>query len=114
MAECIFCQIVQGQLPAEIVYEDEEILAFKDIKPAAPIHILFIPKKHIATLFDISEEDEQLLGRIQQAAVKVARDMGLEDKGFRLVVNCQEGGGQVVFHIHYHLLAGREFQWPPG
>lgn len=114
MQECIFCRIVHREIPAEIVYEDDDILAFKDVNPAAPVHILFIPKKHIATLFEIQEGDEQILGRLQQAAVRVARDLNLQERGFRLVANCQKGGGQFVFHVHYHLLAGRELNWPPG
>jgi len=111
---CIFCRIVNREIPASVVYEDDHILAFKDANPVAPVHILFIPKKHIATLFELQEGDEQILGRLQKAAVQVARDLGLEGRGFRLVANCQEGGGQVVFHVHYHLLAGRKLNWPPG
>lgn len=114
MQGCLFCRIVEKEIPADVVYEDDHILAFKDINPMAPVHILLIPKKHIATLFDIQQGDEEILGRLQQAAVQVARDYGLEESGFRLVTNCLEGGGQVVFHVHYHLLAGRELDWPPG
>ena len=114
MQGCIFCRIVNREIPADVVYEDDHILAFRDVNPMAPVHILLIPKKHIATLFDLEEGDERILGRLQRAAVQVARDLGLAERGFRLVTNCLEGGGQVVFHVHYHLLAGRDLKWPPG
>ncbi len=114
MQDCIFCKIVNKEIPADVVYEDEDVLAFKDINPQAPFHILLIPKKHIPTFFDMEDGDEQILGRLHKAAVQVARDFGLTESGFRLVSNCREGAGQVVFHIHYHLLAGRELKWPPG
>ncbi|ACX53020.1 histidine triad (HIT) protein [Ammonifex degensii KC4] len=114
MEDCVFCRIVRKEIPASIVYEDEEILGFKDINPVAPIHLLFIPKKHIATFFDLAPEDEALIGRLHRAVVQVAREMGLEEQGFRLVANCQRGGGQLIFHLHYHLIAGRPLNWPPG
>ncbi|MCF8010464.1 MAG: histidine triad nucleotide-binding protein [Clostridiales bacterium] len=113
MSECIFCKIVNKEIPSDIVYEDENVLAFKDLNPVAPTHILFIPKKHIPTLLDLDSETQHLVGEIHRAVVYVAKELGLE-KGFRLVGNCNEHGGQEVFHIHYHLLAGRELQWPPG
>ncbi|KUK41457.1 MAG: Histidine triad (HIT) protein [Clostridia bacterium 62_21] len=114
MEDCIFCKIVRKEIPADIVYEDEQILVFKDINPQAPVHLLLIPKKHISTLFDADAGDEAVLGAIQVAASRVARDLGLHERGFRLVTNCQKGAGQLVFHVHYHLLAGRAFAWPPG
>lgn len=114
MPDCIFCKIVRGEIPASVVYEDEDMLAFKDINPQAPVHVLLIPKKHMPTFFDLEPGDEAILGRIQAAAARVARELGLEESGFRLVANCLEGAGQVVFHIHYHLLGGRELAWPPG
>lgn len=114
MQECIFCKIINRELPAEIVYEDDNILGFKDINPAAPIHLLFIPKKHIPTFFDIQPEDSNILGEIQRVAADVAREMGLTEQGFRLVCNCMKDAGQMVYHMHYHLLAGRPLQWPPG
>ncbi|RDV84757.1 histidine triad nucleotide-binding protein [Ammonifex thiophilus] len=114
MEDCVFCRIVRKEIPAAIVYEDEEILGFKDINPVAPIHLLFIPKKHIATFFDLTPEDEALIGRLHRAVVQVAREMKLEEQGFRLVANCQRGGGQLIFHLHYHLIAGRPLNWPPG
>jgi histidine triad (HIT) family protein len=114
MQGCVFCRIVNREIPADVVYEDDHILAFRDINPVAPVHILLIPKKHIPTLFDLGEGDVQVLGQLHKAAVQVARDQGLEERGFRLVTNCLEGGGQVVPHVHYHLLAGRNLKWPPG
>ncbi len=107
MEDCIFCKIINGQVPSEKVYEDEEILAFKDIHPAAPIHVLIIPKKHIATLMDIEEEDSSLMGKIIQTAKLIAKQLGIEEKGFRLIANCGPDSGQEVMHIHFHLLAGR-------
>ncbi len=107
MEDCIFCKIINGQVPSEKVYEDEEILAFKDIHPAAPIHVLIIPKKHIATLMDIEEEDSSLMGKIIQTAKLIAKQLGIGEKGFRLIANCGPDSGQEVMHIHFHLLAGR-------
>lgn len=107
MSECIFCKIVDKQIPAQVVYEDEQVMAFKDIRPVAPIHILVIPKKHISDLTQLTAADTQLAGHIQVVAVKVAQEMGLGEKGFRLVCNCKEHGGQVVYHLHYHLLGGK-------
>lgn len=105
--DCIFCKIIAKEIPSAIVYEDEDILAFKDINPAAPVHILIIPKKHIPTITDITEDDIALIGRIHLAAGKIAREQGIFDQGFRLVNNCRSHGGQVVFHLHFHLLGGK-------
>lgn len=113
MQGCIFCKIINKEIPAEIVYENDTVLVFKDIKPSAPIHLLLITKKHIPTFFDLEEADSGLLGDLHLAATHVAREMGLE-KGFRLVSNCNQDAGQLVFHIHYHLMAGRTLHWPPG
>lgn len=112
--DCIFCKIINKEIPAQIVYEDEQILAFKDINPVAPEHILLIPKKHISTLSDLQPEDSNLMGHIVYTAQKLAGELGLAEKGFRLVSNCKEDGGQTVFHIHFHLLGGRFLDWPPG
>jgi len=112
--DCIFCKIIKKEIPAEIVYENDDVLVFKDIKPASPIHLLIIPKKHIPTFFDLQPEDSRIMGEVQRAAATVARDMGFTEKGFRLVANCLEDAGQLIFHMHYHLLAGRRLQWPPG
>ncbi|TCS94766.1 histidine triad nucleotide-binding protein [Hazenella coriacea] len=114
MDNCIFCQIVEGKIPSEKVYEDDDILAFRDLYPAAPVHILVIPKKHISSLLELQEEDQALSGKILLGLQKVARQLGLDEKGFRVVNNTGSDGGQTVFHIHFHLLGGRELQWPPG
>lgn len=114
MESCLFCRITRKEVPASIVYEDEDILAFNDINPVAPIHVLIIPKKHISTFFAMEPEDEVLMGKLHRAAVHIASSLGLNEKGFRLVANCQRGGGQLIFHLHYHLIAGRPFGWPPG
>jgi len=108
MSDCIFCKIINKEVPANIVYEDDQVLAFNDINPQAPVHILIIPKKHIPDLTEITEEDLGIIGAIHKTAVKIARDKGFDNSGFRLVNNCKEDGGQVVFHLHYHLLAGKK------
>ncbi|GAB6180063.1 HIT domain-containing protein [Desulfotomaculum defluvii] len=113
MQECIFCKIIAGEIPSQVVYQDEKVFAFKDIAPAAPIHILIIPKKHISSLNDLGVEDAALMGHIVGTAAKLAKEFGL-DKGYRLVSNCGEDGGQTVYHIHFHLLGGRQMHWPPG
>ena len=110
---CLFCQIIGGEIPSEKVYEDEEVIAIKDINPAAPVHLLIMPRKHIATLLDLGEEERALIGKIHLTAVELARRNGLE-KGFRIVSNCNAEGGQSVYHIHFHLLGGRQLGWPPG
>ena len=106
MQDCIFCKIANREIPADIVYENEQVLVFKDVNPAAPVHLLVIPKKHIPTLFDLSEEDSGILGQVQLVVARVARELNLGEKGFRLVSNCGREAGQVFMHIHYHLLAG--------
>ncbi|WP_027338651.1 histidine triad nucleotide-binding protein [Halonatronum saccharophilum] len=114
MEDCIFCKIVAKEIESDIVYEDDRVVAFKDIEPQAPIHYLIIPKKHIPTLVDLQEEDNNLVGHIYQVANKIAKDEGIAKDGFRVVSNCNKAGGQTVYHIHYHLLGGRNLQWPPG
>lgn len=114
MQDCIFCKIINKEIPAEIVYEDDYVMAFKDLKPEAPVHLLLIPKKHIPTFFDLTEEDAEIIGRVQLAAGRVARELGLAERGFRLVSNCGRDAEQLVMHVHYHLLAGRPLKWPPG
>ena len=106
-ADCIFCKIISRDLDADIVYEDEQAVAFKDINPAAPIHILVVPKKHISTLLDMGKEDETLVGHLHTIANEVARAYKIDKKGFRVVINCGSDAGQVVFHLHLHLLGGR-------
>ena len=113
MSETIFQKIIDKELPADIVYEDDTCLAFKDINPVAPVHILVIPKKRIEKISDSNTEDRELLGHLFLVAGNIARDLGIED-AFRLVVNNGAGAQQTVFHLHIHLIAGREFNWPPG
>ncbi len=108
MNDCIFCKIIKGEIPSEKVYEDDDILAFKDIQPAAPIHVLVIPKKHISTLMEIEDEDTELMGKIIQTTKKIAKQLNIEENGFRLIANCGPDSGQEVMHIHFHLLAGRK------
>lgn len=114
MAGCVFCKIANKEMDADIVYEDQHLVVFKDLKPASPVHLLIIPKKHYPSLLELNGDSFEIIGRINAAAVRIARDMGFAEKGFRLVCNCGWDGGQVVNHLHYHLLAGRELQWPPG
>ena len=114
MSDCIFCKIAAGEIAADLVHEDEELVAFRDITPQAPTHILIIPRRHIATLLDTADETAPLLGRMQRTAVEIARREGLAERGFRLIVNCLEEAGQSVFHLHLHLLGGRRLGWPPG
>lgn len=107
MEDCIFCKIIKGEIPSEKVYEDEEILAFKDIQPAAPIHILVIPKKHITNLMEVSNSDSELMGKIVVVMQKIAKQLNIDEKGFRIISNCGPDSGQEVMHLHFHLLAGR-------
>ena len=114
MSDCLFCKIVDKEIPGDIVYENQRILAFRDITPQAPTHILIIPKKHIATTNDISVEDRTIIGEIVHRASQLAWEEGIADSGYRTVFNCNEDGGQAVYHIHLHLLGGRPMNWPPG
>ncbi|HXX58203.1 MAG TPA: histidine triad nucleotide-binding protein [Thermodesulfovibrionales bacterium] len=114
MNDCIFCKIIAGKIPAKIVYEDEVAFSFEDINPQAPVHILVIPKKHIATVLDLNEGDHELLGHLFAVANNIARDKGIAARGFRIVTNCNPESGQTVYHIHFHLLGGRHMHWPPG
>jgi histidine triad (HIT) family protein len=112
--ECIFCKIANGTLPAKIVYQDEEIIAFDDISPKAPHHKLIIPRKHIATLNDLLPEEEGLAGRMVLVAQKLAKDLDIAENGYRISINCNKDGGQLIYHLHLHLLGGRSLHWPPG
>ncbi|QQS54273.1 MAG: histidine triad nucleotide-binding protein [Candidatus Competibacteraceae bacterium] len=114
MNDCIFCKIAAGEIPADIVYDDGEVLAFRDINPEAPIHLLLIPRRHIATLNALSEADAALVGRLYLAGKQIAAELGVAESGYRTVINCNRDAGQLVFHVHMHLLAGRELGWPPG
>lgn len=108
MSDCIFCKIVNKEIPTELIYEDEEIIAFNDINPQAPIHILVIPKKHISSLVDLNEEDENLIGKIFGVINKIAKKEGIDKNGFRVIMNCGEDAGQEVKHLHFHILAGKK------
>jgi len=112
--ECIFCRIASGEIPSKVVFEDDELFAFRDINPVAPTHILVIPKRHIPTLLELRPGDAELVGRMILLANRLALDEGIAEKGFRLVLNCNRGAGQSVFHIHLHLIGGRDMEWPPG
>lgn len=114
MSETIFSKIIRKEIPAEIVYENETVLAFKDINPQAPIHILVIPKIEIAKVTDLTKEHTELIGDLFEAANIIVKKMGITEKGFRLVLNCGNDGGQEVYHLHMHLLGGRKMNWPPG
>ncbi|TBW09936.1 histidine triad nucleotide-binding protein [Azotobacter chroococcum subsp. isscasi] len=111
--DCLFCKIAAGEIPARKLYEDDQVVAFHDIGPQAPVHFLVIPKQHIATLNDLSEEDRLLAGHMLFTAQRLARELGCEE-GFRVVMNCNEQGGQTVYHIHMHVLGQRQMHWPPG
>lgn len=108
MEDCLFCKIIKGDIPSTKVYEDEEILAFRDINPVTPVHVLIIPKKHITSLVDLKPEDEAVVGKIYTAINKIAKQEGILEKGFRVIVNCGEDGGQEVKHLHFHLLGGKK------
>ena len=114
MTDCLFCKIIAGDIPSDKVYEDDAVYAFKDITPVAPLHVLIIPKKHIATLNDLEKQDDAVMGELLLAAKNIAKQEGYADDGYRTVINCGEQAGQTVFHIHLHLLAGRDLSWPPG
>jgi histidine triad (HIT) family protein len=114
MTDCLFCKIRDGEIPGEVVYENDDVLAFRDVNPQAPTHILVIPRKHIPTTNDLETADAGVVGKMMLAAKKIAADEGFAADGYRLVLNCNEGAGQTVFHIHMHLLGGRRLTWPPG
>ena len=114
MSDCLFCKIINREIPASIVYEDERILAFNDINPQAPTHVLVVPKAHIATLNDVSPQDDQIVGELVRRAAAIAKTRGISTGGFRTVFNTNREAGQTVFHIHLHLLGGRAMEWPPG
>lgn len=114
MSDCLFCKIVAKTIPAKIVHEDDQTLAFDDIHPQSPMHTLVIPKRHVASVQDLGEADQVLLARLLLTCTKVAKDKGLADSGFRLVANAGRDGGQTVFHLHFHVMGGRHMSWPPG
>jgi histidine triad (HIT) family protein len=112
--DCIFCRIAAGEIPSRVVLSDDDLFAFEDINPQAPVHVLVIPRKHIPTLNDLTSEDEALIGRMHRAAARIARERGVSGSGYRVVLNCNAHAGQSVWHVHLHLLGGRVLQWPPG
>ena len=114
MSDTLFAKIIRREIPADIVFEDDDVLAFRDINPQAPVHVLFIPKKAIATLNEATDADATLIGRLVLGAARWAKQQGFAEDGYRCVLNCNAHGGQTVFHLHLHLLAGRHMQWPPG
>jgi histidine triad (HIT) family protein len=114
MSETIFSKIIRREIPADIVYENDDVLAFRDLNPQAPVHVLFIPKQPLATLNDVTASQAELLGKLLLAAADYAKQEGFAEQGYRTVINCNEDGGQTVFHLHVHLLAGRRLHWPPG
>ncbi|MDD3608837.1 MAG: histidine triad nucleotide-binding protein [Halothiobacillaceae bacterium] len=114
MSETIFMKIIRREIPARIVYEDDDVLAFHDIAPQAPVHVLIIPKTPIATLNELADAQAALVGKLVLTAARLARELGIDESGYRLVTNCNADGGQTVFHIHLHLLGGRPLDWPPG
>lgn len=114
MSDCLFCKMVAGEIKPNTVYEDDDVLAFRDVNPQAPTHVLVIPKEHIATINDIKPEHAKLIGKLYLAAQKVAKDDGIAERGYRAVMNCNREAGQSVFHVHLHVLGGRTMSWPPG
>ncbi len=111
---CLFCRIVAGEIPAKKVYEDDQVVAFEDISPQAPMHVLVVPRRHVATLNDLGEDDDGLVGEMVRRAAAIAADRGYAGRGFRTVFNCNADAGQTVFHLHLHVLGGRTMAWPPG
>ena len=114
MSECLFCKIAAGEIPATVVFQDDRVVAFEDINPQAPVHVIIIPRKHIPTVLDLTDADRELVGYMYMVANQIVSDKSLTENGFRLVTNCGESAGQSVFHLHTHLLGGRDFDWPPG
>ncbi len=114
MTDCLFCKIIDKEIPADVVYETEDILVFRDVDPVAPTHVLAIPKKHIATLNELDKSNAALIGSMYLAATEFAKQEGLDEQGYRTVINCGENAGQTVFHVHMHILGGRPLTWPPG
>ena len=114
MSDCIFCKIVNGDIPSDMVYEDDLVIGFRDLNPQAPHHYLLIPKQHIATINDVDQGNEAIMGRLYSAAAKLAKELGFDEAGYRAVMNCNGDAGQTVYHVHLHVLAGRQLTWPPG
>jgi len=114
MGDCIFCKIIAGEIPSKKIYEDDKVLAFYDISPAAPVHFLVIPKEHISSANELTEENSEIVSHIFMTINKIVKEIGIADSGYRIVNNCGADGGQTVNHIHFHILGARELKWPPG
>jgi len=114
MAGCVFCKIVSGEIKADFLYEDDSVVCFKDLKPATPVHFLVVPKKHLANPSEVADDDREIIGKMFQATAKVAKDLGIENSGYRMVLNIGPDAGQEIFHIHMHILGGKKLGWPPG
>jgi histidine triad (HIT) family protein len=114
VADCLFCRIVAGEIPATLIHKDEHLVAFKDINPQAPMHVLIVPRRHVSSLNELQDTDDGLVGEMVRRAAAIAREHGHADRGYRTVFNCNEDAGQTVFHIHLHVLGGRSLTWPPG
>jgi histidine triad (HIT) family protein len=114
MSDCIFCKIVGGEIPAQLVHQDDSLIAFKDLNPQAPLHVLVVPRRHVSTLNDLGPSDDALVGSMLRLAAQLAKEHGYADRGYRTVFNCNREAGQTIFHIHLHVLAGRGLSWPPG
>jgi histidine triad (HIT) family protein len=113
-SECLFCRIIAGEIPGNFVHKDERVVAFNDINPQAPMHVLIVPRRHIPTINDLTPDADALVGEMTRLAAAIAKDHGHADQGYRTIFNCNAGAGQTVFHIHMHVLGGRRFSWPPG
>lgn len=111
MDDCLFCKIINKQIPSDIVYEDDKVIVFKDIQPAAPVHVLIVPKTHITSIMDITEQNRDIITHVYGVATKLAKDLGIDEKGFRVIVNCGDDGGQTVKHLHFHLIGGKTLAW---
>jgi len=114
MSDCVFCRIAAGEIPAQIVHQDQDVVAFSDLNPQAPLHVLVVPRRHLATLNELTPADDALVGAMMRVAAAIAKARGYEERGYRTVFNCNRDAGQTVFHIHLHVLAGRGLSWPPG
>ena len=114
MTDCLFCKIINGEIPSEKVYEDDKVYAFRDVNPQAPIHFLVVPKEHISSALELKDSNKDVVGHVFMVVSEIAKDMGFDKSGFRIVNNCGKDGGQTVGHLHFHVLAGRNIGWPPG
>lgn len=114
MSECIFCKITKNEIPSEKIFEDDKVIAFKDISPCAPVHILIIPKEHIDSVNELNDDNKNVIGHIFMVAKNIANNLGISENGYRIVNNCGKDGGQTVNHLHFHLVGGRNLNWPPG